>query len=108
MVAKLIDEVVISRFSTSSLTNRQAREYNVLRFIILRVNSKHFYKRGKAMANDIIRRSTTAAGTSEQQAFLITQREKEQFIICDMCGYANPENTAICKKCSNYLEENKK
>ena len=24
--------------------------------------------------------------------------------ICDVCGYANPEYTALCKKCSNYLE----
>ena len=29
--------------------------------------------------------------------------EKEGFIICDMCGHANPETAALCKKCSNYL-----
>lgn len=23
--------------------------------------------------------------------------------ICEVCGYANPEYTAQCKKCSNYL-----
>ena len=25
-------------------------------------------------------------------------------VVCDMCGYANPEHTAICKMCSNYLK----
>ena len=24
-------------------------------------------------------------------------------IVCPMCGHANPEYTAMCKKCSNYL-----
>ena len=24
--------------------------------------------------------------------------------ICEVCGYANPEYTALCKKCSNYLQ----
>ena len=24
--------------------------------------------------------------------------------ICEVCGYANPEYTAQCKKCSNYLQ----
>lgn len=24
--------------------------------------------------------------------------------ICDVCGHANPEYTALCKKCSNYLQ----
>ena len=28
-------------------------------------------------------------------------------VVCEVCGYANPEHTAICKMCSNYLEESK-
>lgn len=24
-------------------------------------------------------------------------------IVCPMCGHANPDYTAMCKKCSNYL-----
>ena len=29
--------------------------------------------------------------------------KKESKIVCAVCGYANPEYTAICKNCSNYL-----
>ena len=29
---------------------------------------------------------------------------KEEKVICDVCGHANPEHTAICKMCSNYLK----
>ena len=32
--------------------------------------------------------------------------EKEKKIVCDVCGYANPEHTAQCKMCSNYLTKN--
>ncbi len=28
---------------------------------------------------------------------------KEEMVVCEVCGYANPKYTAICKKCSNYL-----
>ncbi len=34
--------------------------------------------------------------------------EKENFIVCDMCGYVNSIKTSICIKCSNYLTEDKK
>lgn len=30
--------------------------------------------------------------------------EEPKKIVCEVCGYANPEYTAICKKCSNYLQ----
>ena len=30
--------------------------------------------------------------------------ENQKMIVCEMCGYANPEYTAICKNCSNYIE----
>ena len=43
------------------------------------------------------KRHSVYAGTLEEL------REKEEKIICEVCGYANPKYTAICKKCSNYL-----
>ena len=48
----------------------------------------------------------SAATESEalEKTVLITQKEKEYFVICEVCGYANPEKTAICKMCSNYLK----
>lgn len=39
-----------------------------------------------------------------EKTVLITEKEKAGFIICDVCGYANPENAGICKMCSNYLK----
>ena len=39
-----------------------------------------------------------------EKTLLIAQKEKEKFVICEMCGHANPENTALCKMCSNYLK----
>ncbi len=36
-------------------------------------------------------------------ALVPENEEKEEKIICEVCGYANPKYTAICKKCSNYL-----
>ena len=32
------------------------------------------------------------------------EKDKEKRIVCPMCGHANPEFTAICKMCSNYLD----
>lgn len=34
----------------------------------------------------------------------IFPNKEEEKIVCDVCGYANPKYTAICKMCSNYLE----
>ena len=46
-----------------------------------------------------------AAISGEQKTVIITQDDsKKNVVICDVCGYANPENTAICKMCSNYLK----
>ena len=33
----------------------------------------------------------------------ISPPEKQTYIVCDMCGHKNPENTALCEMCSNYL-----
>lgn len=30
--------------------------------------------------------------------------KKKEMIVCDMCGHANPEYTALCEMCSNYLK----
>ena len=42
--------------------------------------------------------------TTVDQTVLITKPEKEAFVICEVCGHANSEKTAICKMCSNYLD----
>ena len=45
------------------------------------------------------------ASTSEEKIIVVThEKTKQIMLICDVCGYANPEHTAICKMCSNYLE----
>ena len=50
----------------------------------------------------------TNSAPKEQETFektvIIAQKEKENLIVCEVCGYANPEKTAICKMCSNYLK----
>lgn len=29
----------------------------------------------------------------------------EEFVICDVCGHANPVKNHECEKCTNFLEE---
>ena len=31
------------------------------------------------------------------------KQEQKVMIVCDVCGHANPQYTAICQQCSNYL-----
>lgn len=38
---------------------------------------------------------------------LIITQPQQDYVICDVCGHANPIKTAICKKCSNYIKERK-
>ena len=42
---------------------------------------------------------------TRQAAIPIVQCENtnDKKIVCPVCGHANPEHTAICKMCSNYL-----
>ena len=48
---------------------------------------------------------TTGEKTARENAvFIPVASEKEKYIICDMCGHANPENKAMCDMCSNYLK----
>ena len=35
--------------------------------------------------------------------FVPWKQEKENVIVCEVCGHKNQENTAICVMCSNYL-----
>ena len=46
----------------------------------------------------------SAAASGEAKTVIIKEGCDEVKIVCDMCGYPNPAHTAICKKCSNYLE----
>ena len=39
-----------------------------------------------------------------EKTVLVAHQEKEARVICEVCGHDNPENTAICKMCSNYLK----
>ena len=35
--------------------------------------------------------------------FVPYNKEPEKVIVCDVCGHKNPDNTALCEMCSNYL-----
>lgn len=35
--------------------------------------------------------------------FVSCGNKKAETIVCEVCGHVNPEKTAICKNCSNYL-----
>ena len=48
--------------------------------------------------------SVVAEKQPEQSTLILTQEKKEERIICEVCGHANPHDTAICKMCSNYLK----
>ena len=48
--------------------------------------------------------SIDAEKYSELKKIIIAQEKEEKFVICEVCGHANPQKTAICKMCSNYLE----
>ena len=30
--------------------------------------------------------------------------QPQKFIVCEVCGHKNPEHTAMCEMCSNYLK----
>ena len=47
------------------------------------------------------------AATNENvyPVFIPCQKEEKILVVCDVCGYANPQYTALCKKCSNYLKQ---
>ncbi len=35
--------------------------------------------------------------------FVPYKTEEKIMIVCEVCGHANPQYTALCEKCSNYL-----
>ena len=50
--------------------------------------------------------STATEREITEKVILVTQQgnESEKYVVCEVCGYANPEKTAMCKMCSNYLK----
>lgn len=38
-----------------------------------------------------------------QTVYVPIAKEKEKVVVCEVCGHVNPENTALCMMCSNYL-----
>ncbi len=42
--------------------------------------------------------------SSQPQLIIPISNQEPKKIVCDVCGYANPDYTAQCKKCSNYLK----
>ena len=34
---------------------------------------------------------------------LPSPQEQKVMVVCDVCGHANPQYTALCEMCSNYL-----
>ncbi len=45
----------------------------------------------------------TEETNTTQTVIMPCKVDKEKKVVCEVCGYANPEHTAICKMCSNYL-----
>ena len=43
------------------------------------------------------------AAVEKQPVVIPYQINKEEKIVCPVCGHANEEYAAICKMCSNYL-----
>ena len=45
-----------------------------------------------------------AANCPAEKTVIVSSPQSPTVIVCDVCGHVNPENTALCKMCSNYLE----
>lgn len=43
--------------------------------------------------------------TAEPTPVILTCKQEEEMIVCEVCGHANPKYTALCKMCSNYLND---
>ena len=52
------------------------------------------------------KQAAIAAQTMPDAKLVVLTQEKanDAVVVCDVCGYVNPEHTAMCKMCSNYLE----
>lgn len=55
------------------------------------------------MDNQEVNSKNTSDATPSQIVIPINNAQPKK-LICEVCGYANPEYTAQCKKCSNYLQ----
>ena len=74
---------------------------NIALFNAVKLCSTYKYMEGK-MSKET--NSTAKEQETFEKTVLIAQKEKEKLVVCEVCGYANPEKTAICKMCSNYLK----
>jgi ribosomal protein L40E len=45
----------------------------------------------------------TQETTPVQTVYVPIEKKEDVKVICEVCGHANPLNTAVCKNCSNYL-----
>ena len=43
--------------------------------------------------------------SNKEKVPVVYSVEKPEFIVCEMCGHKNPEKTAICNNCSNYISK---
>ena len=44
-----------------------------------------------------------ATGAVASPILIPYEQKDKKYVLCDMCGHANPEYTAQCEMCSNYL-----
>lgn len=53
-------------------------------------------------------KNSVAKSKNEQQTtaspVIFTCKQEDEMIVCEVCGHANPKYTALCKMCSNYLD----
>lgn len=58
------------------------------------------------MQNKVIVKPEDCVDATEGKVLIVGKtQEKQKTVICEVCGYANSENVALCKMCSNYLKE---
>ena len=74
----------------------------LLTFCSLRVNILLSHNEGDGTLENNTKKEESVAYIAELKPV-----DKANFgakmIVCDMCGHANPEFTALCQMCSNYL-----
>jgi len=49
-------------------------------------------------------KTKTEKEAPKEAVVLVSDAKKDEVkVVCPVCGHANPEHTALCKMCSNYL-----
>ena len=56
------------------------------------------------MVENSATQAAALAESADSKTVVVTSATPPKVILCEVCGHANPENTAMCKMCSNYLE----